>query len=109
MRACIECARPIDATLKRCEKHARPGNRRGATTAERGYGATTIDAIAEAAGSRSQTVVIRLATCAFFAATATAGEGIPRGERVASRTPRAPNDPCRFPREKATPENVTKK
>jgi 5-methylcytosine-specific restriction endonuclease McrA len=39
MRACIECGRPIDATLKRCEKHARPGNKRGATTAERGYGA----------------------------------------------------------------------
>jgi hypothetical protein len=34
MRACIECGLPIDPSLKRCPKHARPGNSRFATTAE---------------------------------------------------------------------------
>jgi 5-methylcytosine-specific restriction protein A len=39
MRPCLDCGRPIPGTHKRCALHAKPGNRRGATTTERGYGA----------------------------------------------------------------------
>jgi hypothetical protein len=38
MKTCLDCGRLIPATDRRCSEHARLGNRRGATTAERGYG-----------------------------------------------------------------------
>jgi 5-methylcytosine-specific restriction endonuclease McrA len=39
MRPCLDCGRPIPPQFKRCALHAKPGNRRDATTTERGYGA----------------------------------------------------------------------